>query len=587
MASSISDSIHLTKYGRFLVRSYRWYHSAALIIVLSYFIALQMGALTILYSFYRSLIIFAIPAYLSAILCVFFARLMGEEFRLRTNMFLSLAVLFFVSLGYSSINLGAHIFHIETREALIVLIAYGGWIRYAYVAIMILPGRPSAIVLAVTQPVISIVGYAALYGIGISEAELFLLTLLLALVLSHLFIKLIDIGLRKGTDGAGLNLIRWMVEYEMGNSERAKEGLEKIFTVFSEATEIHMNFIGFSRRRGNIGMLVHTAHPGPFGTTGGGNLPQEINQSVNGWEILNPHGPSSHDFNPVSQKEKEKLITAVREMILSGLEKSGAAPPITQKRKYADISIRLVGQRFGNTLLVTETFAPDETEDVDPSIAYIAGEKTEYDLALVDAHNSCTSSAKKVDFGSPHAHAIIDSISEISRRKQEDANIVKAGIGMSVRLNSREDIGPEGIKALVVDTDGIKMAYILLDGNNMVPGLREKILQRISGKVEMAEVLTTDNHIVNTVSSGYNPIGVRDGDAIEDECERVVVEAIADMEEAEVLTSYSTAEISVFGSCTLAKILAASRTIAAIFAVLVLMDAWIAFVMALFLALIL
>ena len=587
MASSISDSMHLTKYGRFLVRSYRWYHSAAFIIVISYIIALQMGPLTILYSFYRSLIIFAIPAYLSAILCVFFARLMDEEFKLRTNMFLSLAVLLFVSLGYSSINLGAHIFHIETRDALIVLIAYGGWIRYAYVAIMVLPNRPSAIVLALTQPVISIVGYAALYGMEISKAELFLLTLLIALVLSYLFIKLIDIGLRKGTDGAGLDTVRWLVEYEMEGSDRAKEGLEKIFTNFSEIAEIQMNFIGFSRRRGNIGMLVHTAHPGPFGTTGGSNLPQEINRSVNGWEILSPHGPSSHEFNPANQKEKEKLIAAARDMILSGLKKSGASHPIIEERKYADISIHLVGQRFGNTLLVTETFAPDETEDVDPSVAYIAGEKTEYDLAFVDAHNSCTPSAKKVEFGSPHAHAIIDSISRLSRKKQADAGIVKAGIGMSNRLNSREDIGPEGIKALVLDTDGIKMAHIVLDGNNMAPGLRERILRRISGKVEMAEVLTTDNHIVNTVSKGYNPIGVKEGRAIEEECERVVSEAIMDMEEAEVLTSSSTAEISVFGSCTLAKILAASRTIAAIFTFLLILDAWIAFIMALFLALIL
>lgn len=587
MASSISDSINLTKYGRFLVRSYRWYHSAVLIVVVSYFIALQMGPLTILYSFYRSLIIFAIPAYISAILCVFFARSLGEEFKLRTNMFLSLAVLFFVSLGYSSINLSAHIFQIETRDALIVLIAYGGWIRYAYVAIMILPKRPSAIVLAVTQPIISIVGYVALYGIEISKAELFLLTLLVALILSYLLIKLIDMGLRKGTDGAGLNLIRWMVEYEMGNSERAKKGLEKIFTDFSEAMEIKMNFIGFSRRRGNIGMLIHTAHPGPFGTTGGSNLPHEANTAIKGWEILSPHGPSAHDFNPANQNEKEKLIATAKEMITSGLKKSEAGLPVKYEKKNGDFPLHLTGQRFGNTLLVTETFAPEYTEDVAPSIAYIAGGKTEYDLAFVDAHNSLMNTAKKIEFGSPRAFALINSISEMARKNMKDVGSVRAGIGRSDRLNSREDTGPEGIKAIVVDTDGIKMAYILLDGNNMVPGLRERILQHIDGKVDMAEVLTTDNHIVNTAKNGYNPIGRKNEDEIIDECERVVSEAIEDLEEAEVLTTSTTTEIKVFGSCRLEKMLATSRTISAISTFLLLMDAWIAFVMALFLALIL
>ncbi len=586
MASSISDSMHLTKYGRFLVRSYRWYHSAVLIIVVSYFIALQMGPLNILYSFFRSLVIFAVPAYLSAVLCVFFARMVGEDFRLRTNMFLSLAVLFFVSLGYSSINLSAHVFHIQTREAFIILIAYGVWLRYAYVAIMVVPGRPSAVVISVTQPVISIVGYAALYGMEFSEAILFLLTLSIALVLSYLFIKLIDVGLKMGTDGAGLDLIRRMVEYEMDGSERARRGLEEIFSRFSEPALISLYFIGFSRRRGNIGILVHTAHPGPFGTVGGGNLPHDINEGVAGWEILSPHGASSHDFNPSGQSEKEKIIEAVKEMINSGLEKGGVTHPSVFEREYFGIPIRLTGQVFGRTLLVTETFSPEETEDVDPSVAYIAAEKIPYSLAFVDAHNSCRITAKKIDFGSKRAEAIIDAVNRLSEGGFTDAEgAIKAGVGRSHSLNERDDIGPEGIKALVVDTDGVRTAYLLLDGNNMAPGLREKILGRISKTVDFAEVLTTDNHIVNTVSRGYNPIGQEGEDEIISECERVVSEAIDDLEEAEVLTASRDIRLSVFGSCTLSKILAASRTIAALFIFLLLLDSWIAFVMAIFLAL--
>ena len=584
MASSISESVHLTKYGRFLVRSYRWYHSAALIILVSYIIAIQMGPLNILYSFYRSLIIFAIPAYLSAILSIFFARLVREEFKLKTGMFLSLVVLIFISIGYTVITIGAHIFQVKTGEALIILIAYGAWITYTYMAIMFAPKKPAAILLSITQPIISIAGYAALYGMEISDAELFGATLIVAVLLSYILIKLLDMGLINGIGGGGIDIIRWMIEYEMNASDRAKEGIERIFTSLSELVEIKMNFIGFSRRRGNIGMLITTAHPGPFGKIGGSNLPEEANTAIMGWEILSPHGPCTHDFNPANQNEREKLIETAKEMITSGLKEGEASPPVKYDKKNVDFPLHLTGQRFGNTLLVTETFAPEYTEDVEPSIAYIAGEKTEYDLAFVDAHNSIMSSAKKIEFGSPRASALINSICELARKNLEDAENVRAGIGRSDRLNSRDDIGPEGIKALLVDTDGIKIAYILLDGNNMKPGLRERILQRMDEKLDMAEVLTTDNHIVNTVKSGYNPIGQKNEDEIIDECERVVFEAIDDLEEAEVLTSSATTEIKAFGSCGLEKMLAASRTISAIFTFLLLLDAWIAFIMALFIA---
>jgi putative membrane protein len=72
-------------------------------------------------------------------------------------------------------------------------------------------------------------------------------------------------------------------------------------------------------------------------------------------------------------------------------------------------------------------------------------------------------------------------------------------------------MGTGGITAIVVELDKQKTAYIVIDGNNMVPHLREKILNslREEGFGE-GEVFTTDTHAVSalvTGKRGYHPIG--------------------------------------------------------------------------------
>jgi putative membrane protein len=75
-----------------------------------------------------------------------------------------------------------------------------------------------------------------------------------------------------------------------------------------------------------------------------------------------------------------------------------------------------------------------------------------------------------------------------------------------------QGMGPEGITVTVIEVMGQTMAYVLIDGNNMVVGLREKIHQElISHHVNAAEILTTDTHEVTAISTkgeGYSPIGL-------------------------------------------------------------------------------
>src|SRR5207247_11236719 len=70
-----------------------------------------------------------------------------------------------------------------------------------------------------------------------------------------------------------------------------------------------------------------------------------------------------------------------------------------------------------------------------------------------------------------------------------------------------QGIGARGIEALVVETGGQRTAYVLFDGNNMVPGVRDEIRAKLASLVQESEAMTTDNHSVNLTMDGFNAVG--------------------------------------------------------------------------------
>ena len=90
-------------------------------------------------------------------------------------------------------------------------------------------------------------------------------------------------------------------------------------------------------------------------------------------------------------------------------------------------------------------------------------------------------------------------------------------------------------------------AYVLVDGNNMEPGLREAIVGRLDS-VDTAEVMTSDTHVVNTLES-TNQVG----DAIPHNelvahIETLVERALADCEPVETGMATERARVTVFGN---------------------------------------
>jgi putative membrane protein len=122
-------------------------------------------------------------------------------------------------------------------------------------------------------------------------------------------------------------------------------------------------------------------------------------------------------------------------------------------------------------------------------------------------------------------------------------------VHQTVPYSREQGFGDLGVQALVVEASGQKTAYVLIDGNNMAQGMREVLLNEILMLVDAAEVMTTDSHVVNTIS-GKNPVGMHVPPA---EFLPLVVQAvrvaIADLSPAEVAAGTAHCNgIVVFGS---------------------------------------
>ncbi|MFA4878235.1 MAG: DUF2070 family protein [Methanoregula sp.] len=325
--------------------------------------------------------------------------------------------------------------------------------------------------------------------------------------------------------GLGFAILVWMIERPLQRAFKIRglafvnafiahmtdgsKGMEDFFREIGE--EIFVPQVSFFFRRQDKKPVIFTVpnlHPGPMGEIGGGNLPKVLHDSFTD-ETLVAHGCATHDFNLVSESEITKVIDALQKSrndvrYFPGAGKSGRITVGTVQALY---------QRFGDSILVITTRSPHRTEDLDFSIGMTImaeGHRWFPHVAIVDAHNCMT------DLSSPVLLATLTA-TEYQRACFEgmqsslSAPLHPFRIGVSHRTvpySREEGFGDLGIQSLVVETDGQKTAYILIDGNNMAAGVREILLEQVLTHVDNAEVMTTDSHVVNTIT-GKNPVGMQ------------------------------------------------------------------------------
>ncbi len=366
--------------------------------------------------------------------------------------------------------------------------------------------------------------------------------------------------------GLGFAILIWMIERPLQRAFKIRglafinafiahmtdgsKGMEEFFREIGE--EVFVPQVSFFFRRNNAKPVIFTVpnlHPGPMGEIGGGNLPKVIHDHFEE-ETLVAHGCATHDFNLVSESEIGKVIDAVRKS-RDGIGYSAMAG---RSGRISNGTAQVLYQRFGDSVLLVTTRSPHRTEDLDFSIgATIMAEGHRWfpHVAVVDAHNCMT------DLSSPVLLATLTateyqkaSLDAMDSCRTTSLYPFRIGVSHFVLPYVREQgFGDLGIQILVSEVDGLRTAYILIDGNNMAEGVREYLLKQILTKVDNAEVMTTDSHVVNTIT-GKNPVGMNVSvSEFSPYVMQALDEAIGNLEPAQVAANTAHCEhVVVFGS---------------------------------------
>jgi putative membrane protein len=375
--------------------------------------------------------------------------------------------------------------------------------------------------------------------------------------------------LRRNFRASGMELVRNMLSHWTEGGDAGKIEMESFFSTFSVDFSADVGILAFRSGDRIRGLwLVPSVHPGPFGTLGGSDLPAKLRKELDSGieNLMVFHGAATHDQNPASDGDVQRIAAAVNDGV-KGLTYSSEAGPFV---RYRGERVAVCAQPLGKSILAVHTSAPDPTDDIDHAVGkMVEGTfvRRDYKPALfVDAHNCLERGGGAVHSGSFEAGELLRKAEEAASSAPAISRGLRAGFASTAGFSKERDgIGAQGIQVAVLEAGGKKAAYILFDGNNMVKGLREKVLEAVKGTVDEAEVFTTDNHCVHATMGGYNPVGAKySQEELARKTKKAVEYALAHMEDVEVGASSVSAKIKVFGPGNTARLTTAINSTVAI-----------------------
>jgi len=368
--------------------------------------------------------------------------------------------------------------------------------------------------------------------------------------------------------GLGFTILIWMIEQPLRRAFRIRglafinafiahmtdggsQGMEDFFREIGEGIYVPQVSFFFSRGRERpVIFTVPNIHPGPMGEIGGGNLPKVLHDYFSPEETFVAHGCATHDFNLVSESEIGKVINAMQKS-RTGLAYSGMAG---MSGRVTCGSVKVLYQRFGDALLLVTSRSPERTEDLDFAVGMTImaeGHRWFPAVAVVDAHNCMTDLSPPVLLATHTATEYLQAAQKaMDACREMPSNPFRIGVSHhTVSFSRKQGFGDLGIQVMAVEAGGQKTAYILIDGNNIAAGIREVLLDAALALVDNAEIMTTDSHVVNTIT-GKNPVGMavpaRD---IVPEVTQAIRDALLDLAPAEAAAATAQCEnVVVFGS---------------------------------------
>ncbi|MEM2341815.1 MAG: DUF2070 family protein [Candidatus Bathyarchaeia archaeon] len=359
-----------------------------------------------------------------------------------------------------------------------------------------------------------------------------------------LFTRILD---KDGIEKFGIPSLKIFRAFLADWTENFEQPFEEILDHLGEERDITVSLLIFrGKRDGKIKtiIVVPNLHPGPFKNIGSSPLPSlmmDFLEKELNCIISVPHGISGHELDIVSQVENKRVLEGVLKAVS---ETNVFSDKVTNFFVIEKDGAKVGCQVFNECVLLTLTTAPETIEDLPLELNDFIIQRAKeggFSWAIaIDAHNSIN--------GPFDMERSIKTLKDAVSLALERARDLK-GLGASVKVGAgkvvpkdlgiRDGMGPGGITGIVIEVSGQRTAYITIDGNNMMSGLREKILWSLEELgIDCGEVFTTDTHIVNAVvlnKRGYHPIGeVINHDKIINYVKYAVSEALKNMDQVEV-----------------------------------------------------
>ena len=495
-----------------------------------------------------TLMIFGISSILSGSLNQYGVKVLhGINLKIKHSMFLSLVSMFFIC---SILIIGGFISLIIHEYLYVNSLLFGCVIIYGFNTLVLWSttqiGFAKSAIIGFIQPVLILSMLVLLLFLwsdpSVFSTPVIISTIIKTVIACIIFIlaiySFISIAASPLKKNLGIGMLDLLSLFIMHMNEGSNL-LESTFEEMGESIDTIVTLISFKGKNGIKSLFISpSVHPGPLGNIGGSNMPTILANRFDHFTMV-AHGPSTHDFNPISINEIDKIEESVRD----GLNEIEYSKNASKFKRYSHNAANIGVQFFNKGMVILSTFAPNGSDDIEFGVGLTMMTQSiskcnVKDSVIVDCHNSFTPESGEVLPGNPEVFDLIDVINKVEN-DEEEYDDIKVGCCSDTmgNLDKDEGIGESGLKVMVIDVSGQRTAYVLFDSNNMEIGFRQEIIDATKDlDIDEIEVMTTDTHTVNTLSRGYNPVGIEKRPEIIEYVIKCIKIAIDDLEEVEVGT---------------------------------------------------
>ncbi|MGZ4850213.1 MAG: DUF2070 family protein [Candidatus Bathyarchaeia archaeon] len=360
------------------------------------------------------------------------------------------------------------------------------------------------------------VGAFLIFWVGLSSAIILqvlafiIVSPIISLIAVLLFFWSLERVSKKFSSLASVSLFRAFIVDWVSNINAP---LEKFLEEMGEDKDIEVSLLRFDSSKPLAAIIVPLVHPGPFKNIGSSLLPSLLKSGFErayACDTCTPLGILGHELDLASQGQNQRIISHVIASAKFQASAGLASPFVRATEGPASVSCQI----FGDTALLSFTLAPKTTEDLPQELGRIVKEHAANyglkDALMINAHNSLADLIDTEGYIDELRTAASKCLQQSSLQPTKPFMVGGASV-FPKEFSLKQGMGTGGITAILVQVENQKTAYITIDGNNMIPHLREKILATLSSAgFSESEVFTTDTHAVTgmvTGKQGYNSIG--------------------------------------------------------------------------------